>query len=176
MHESSHSIMFIIKDTIRERLGIQMPQFNKGIFNNIEYEAKPIGKFRNVLNIFRIYKPYFPGDKINFSLSLKSINSESGGIKLEAHRLGGYDSEISPKKIDNYPYSPEKITHNVFGLEVYGSGNVEYYLKPLFDDGKAITIISVTPTHNDAIMMLFLGVILTFIVEILVIFIATLIV
>lgn len=158
----------IIQDTLKERLGIHMPSFNKGFFEDIQYDAIPIGKFRIVSSVFRWYRPYAPGTHINFNLKLKSLKKDGCGIRLflcvgkKETLIGSYSCDRSFKKF------------KIDGISI--SEETKYYLKPLFNNDKSEIIVDVIPSHNDAFMFLILGGIITFIVETLAILIATILI
>lgn len=69
-----------------------MPTFNKGIFRDIEYEAKPIGRLRTISQYLRWYRPYAPGATVDFDLILRSLDGKPGQFRMYEYN-GGVETE-----------------------------------------------------------------------------------
>jgi hypothetical protein len=85
-----------------------MPHFNKGVFHGVRYEAKPISKFRTISSIFRWYMPYSPGKKIDFAITLESIDGQTGGFTIKA-----YDENRIRTWLMDIDYTPNKKTTRI---------------------------------------------------------------
>ena len=165
------SRIYDILRVLLKKIGVHMPTFNKGTFTRgaelIEYEAKPVKRFK-ISSIFRWYQPYAPGDAVRFTLSLKGIKGTFGGVQVFVREDGG-DLEL----VANLPVEKTERIHSVPAVILGGQGSVDYYMKSLGFERPSVLLVSVKPSHNDAIMFLVMGGMITLIVEILAILIAT---
>ncbi len=150
-----------------------MPTFNKDVYKRsselIEYEAKPTDKYRTISSIFRIYRPYAPGDRVNFSLKIKSLNGMTGALSIMCCENGE-----EPFVIMNIGYTGEQKIITIPPSLVRGQGSIDYYMKSL-GHNESVLLVSVVPSHNDAVMFLIMGGVITLVVEVLAILIATVI-
>lgn len=132
-----------------------MPTFNKGIFEDAQFEAIPTGKFRIISSIFRIYRPYEPGSHFDFKIRIKSINGKQNGLRLF---LREKDKETN---VGLYSYGKEITEIRVDGISIPGEGIVEYCFDDTFKRGKPEVVASVIASHNDQWTMLIAGILIT---------------
>ena len=132
-----------------------MPNFNKGTFEGVQYEAIPVGKFRIFSSVFRWYRPYAPGDYINFKLKLKSLDKQGSGIRL-SYYVGEKETGVVSLFCEN-----KLKTTTVDGIPTPSEGTVSYCLKPVFDNNKSVVVVSVVPIHNDQWVSIIFGALIT---------------
>jgi hypothetical protein len=147
----------IIRDTIKERLGIHMPSFKKGVYKDVEFDTRPLGHFRVISSLLRWYRHYSPGDIVKFTISLRSLKNQSGGFVIR-YLIDGKD----PKDVINIAYTPKNETTTLPLLNLPGYGTVEYRMSA-FNDENYVVIAALKATHNEVIMSIVLTLFASFI-------------
>lgn len=136
-----------------------MPNFNKGVFEDVRFEAIPIGKLRILSSVFRWYRPYAPGSHVDFNLKVKSYKKGGSGIRLIL-RVGEKEESIG-----SYFCSENGNKIKVDGISL--SEETKYCLKSMSIDNKSEVVVSVIPSHNDQWIMFVFGSFITLLCAIL---------
>lgn len=148
-------------NNLLQRMGIHMPSFNKGIYRGIlKYEAKPSRKFGTICKLLRWYRPYAPGQKLDFKLTLQSLDGSNNNVRLYPYN----NSKIHDVK--EIHYTPQKVEHKILGLVVPGQGSLDYRFGTSEEEDSVI-VVSTVATHNDTWTVLAAGGIITFLCTIL---------
>ena len=154
-------VSFIFSNIMAYKRGTPMPNFNKGVFEYVQFEASPIGRFRILSSIYRIYTPYSPGTHFDFKIKLKSISGKESGVRIFLQEENEKETDIE------FPLCGIKSTEIIVkGPSLPGKGLFEYYIGDAFGNGKPEVIASVTAFHNDQVVLMIagamIGTILTF--------------
>ncbi|MBN8658632.1 MAG: hypothetical protein J0M11_23045 [Anaerolineae bacterium] len=132
-----------------------MPTFNRGIYKGrFEYDAKPLGRWRTISRKFRWYRPYAPGERVDFLLSVRTIDNSHEHIIMVKYEDG------KNEQIKEIHCTPIWATHSISGMAVSGQGAVDYRFGRSTEDD-SVLVASVVATHNDAWTMLVSGGIIT---------------
>ncbi|MFZ5881532.1 MAG: hypothetical protein ACOY0R_19370, partial [Chloroflexota bacterium] len=140
----------------KEGLRSRMPTFNHGVYKGrFEYDAKPIGKFRTISSKLRWYRPYAPGERLNFSLSVRTVDGSHEHIIMVKYEDG------KNEQVREIHCTPTWAIHSISGMAVSGQGAIDYRFGRSTEDD-SVLVASAVATHNDAWTMLAAGGIVTF--------------
>lgn len=129
-----------------------MPSFNKGIYRgHLKYEAKPSRKFSS---LFRWHRPYAPGEKFDFKLTLQSLDGSNNNVRLYPYNNGKVHD------VKEIHYTPQKVEFKIPGLVVPGQGSLDYRFGTSEEEDSVI-VASVVATHNDTWTVLAAGGVIT---------------
>lgn len=137
-----------------ERMNIRMPSFNKGIYReHLKYEAQPSRKFAVISSLFRWFRPYAPGEKVDFKLALQSLDGSNRNVRLVRYNAG----EVA--EVREIHYTPQKVKHDIPGTVIPGQGAIDYRFGTEEEDD-SVLLVSVVASHNDQIVLMVVGAIL----------------
>jgi hypothetical protein len=133
-----------------------VPTFNHGVYKGrFEYDAKPIGKRKTISSKLRWYRPYAPGEKADFSLSVRTIDGSHEYITMVKYEDG------KNEQVREIHCTPTWATHSISGMAISGQGAIDYRFGHSTEDD-SVLVVSIVATHNDAWTMLAAGGIVTF--------------
>jgi hypothetical protein len=134
-----------------------MPSFNKGIYReHLKYEAQPLRKLSVISSTFRWFRPYAPGEKVDFKLTLQSLDGSNRHVRLVRYNAG---KVLDVREIH---YTPQVVKHDIPGLVVPGQGAIDYCFGTSEEDD-SVLLVSVVASHNDQWIIFALGILLSFI-------------
>lgn len=142
-----------------------MPHFNKGVYRNIKFDARPARRFSTISSIFRWYRPYAPGDKVDFDVITKSHIKDDRTENM-VYRLFFQENGGACEHVGFVHVKPNGVKNieSYAGKNLSGQGSFDYRMGLTPDD--SVVLVSVVATHNDAWMLLIAGGIVTLICSI----------
>lgn len=140
---------------IKEGLKSRVPTFNHGIYKErFKYDAKPIGKFRTISSILRWYRPYAPGERLNFSLLVRTIDGSHEHISMVKYEDG------KNEQVREIHCTPTWVSHSIPGMAISGQGAIDYRFGRSTEDN-SVLVASAVATHSDTWTVLVAGGIVT---------------